>query len=188
MSTCSNPNITSPSPRAGAHGPADTDARTVFYAAIAPALGICFDLGYSIKYVLTVLASLVLAYGVKASRSFAVNFARSTRLILFNLRRLGVFAAIRLYYLSGHLTAAVLHASHRAAVWSSKNGLVLTGKALLHATAFARYAWKRTERLRDRMFFEFMVWILHPSPLALFLLWPGWVVVFGGFMVYYFCY
>jgi hypothetical protein len=65
---------------------------------------------------------------------------------------------------------------------------VLTGKALLHATAFARYAWKRTERLRDRMFFEFMVWILHPSPLALFLLWPGWVVVFGGFMVYYFCY
>jgi hypothetical protein len=50
-----------------------------------------------------------------------------------------------------------------------------------------RRAWKRTERARARVFFEFMVWLLHPSPLVLFIFWPGWIFVFMGMGYYYYC-
>ena len=38
-------------------------------------------------------------------------------------------------------------------------------------------AWESTEKFRDACFFHFMVWILNPYAVALFIFWPGWIVV-----------
>lgn len=53
-----------------------------------------------------------------------------------------------------------------------------TGKAVV------RHAWKKTEKARDRVFFEFMVWILNPHAVALLVFWPGWIVI-GGLWVWW---
>jgi len=49
---------------------------------------------------------------------------------------------------------------------------------------YARYAgdngWKRTESLRRKLFFEFMVFILGcGNGILLIVLWPGWILVGG---------
>lgn len=45
------------------------------------------------------------------------------------------------------------------------------------AKAVVRHAWKRTEKARDKVFFEFMVWILNPHAVALLVFWPGWILI-----------
>lgn len=37
--------------------------------------------------------------------------------------------------------------------------------------------WKSIEPLRQKLFFEFMVWILNPYAMSLFIFWPGWPVL-----------
>jgi hypothetical protein len=54
------------------------------------------------------------------------------------------------------------------------------------ATRFGAAAvWKRTERVRRKLFFEFMVWILNPNAVMLFIFWPGWIVLLGFLFVFW---
>jgi hypothetical protein len=41
------------------------------------------------------------------------------------------------------------------------------------------HLWKGTEKLRRKLFFEFMVWILNPNAVVLFIFWSGWIVLGG---------
>ena len=45
--------------------------------------------------------------------------------------------------------------------------------------AVAAMIWKSTEKLRKKLFVEFMMWILNPNAVALFIFWPGWIVLLG---------
>jgi hypothetical protein len=38
-------------------------------------------------------------------------------------------------------------------------------------------AWRRTEKFRDRCFYDFVVLLVNPYVVALVLFWPGWIVV-----------
>jgi hypothetical protein len=42
--------------------------------------------------------------------------------------------------------------------------------------------WKGTEKLRRKLFFEFVVWILNPNAVILFIFWPGWIVLGGIYL------
>jgi hypothetical protein len=61
---------------------------------------------------------------------------------------------------------------------------LLAWNGLLTTREMARRGWKALEPLRKKLFFEFMVWILNPYAVALFVFWPGWIVV-GG--VWFWC-
>jgi len=50
----------------------------------------------------------------------------------------------------------------------------------------AKMLWKRTEKARDRMFFEFMVWVLNPNAALLLIFWPGWIVFAALYIVWRF--
>jgi len=41
----------------------------------------------------------------------------------------------------------------------------------------SRHAWKKTEKFRDDIFYHFMIWILNPYAMALFIFWPGWLII-----------
>ena len=59
----------------------------------------------------------------------------------------------------------------------------------IHVVVATRFAaatgWKRTERVRRKLFFEFMIWILNPNAVVLFILWPGWIVLLGFSCVFW---
>jgi hypothetical protein len=52
------------------------------------------------------------------------------------------------------------------------------------AWGVASEVWKRTEKARRKMLFEFIVWILNPNAVALLVFWPGWIVLAG---IYFAC-
>lgn len=54
----------------------------------------------------------------------------------------------------------------------------------LVAWGVASTVWKRTEKARRKLFFEFMVWILNPNAVALLIFWPGWIVLGGIYFAY----
>jgi hypothetical protein len=56
---------------------------------------------------------------------------------------------------------------------------LLAWSGLVASKCVARKAWKATEKVRRKLFFEFMVWILNPYAVALFIFWPGWIVIAG---------
>jgi hypothetical protein len=52
------------------------------------------------------------------------------------------------------------------------------------ALRIASAVWKHTEKARRKLFFELMLWILNPNAVALFVFWPGWIVLAG---IYFAC-
>ncbi|KAH0547664.1 hypothetical protein FGG08_000153 [Glutinoglossum americanum] len=48
---------------------------------------------------------------------------------------------------------------------------------LAAALALLHGAWRRTEKFRDRCFYDFIVLLVNPNAVALVLFWPGWIVV-----------
>jgi hypothetical protein len=52
------------------------------------------------------------------------------------------------------------------------------------AWGLASAIWKRTEKARRKLFFEFILWILNPNAIALLVFWPGWIVMAG---IYFTC-
>ena len=52
--------------------------------------------------------------------------------------------------------------------------VVFCGQGLVRA---GREVYKRSEPARKRLFWEFMVWLLHPSPVLMVVMWPGWIVL-----------
>lgn len=105
-----------------------------------------------------------------------MNAYHASRIFLINAWHTLVFVAINLFFASRVIGIKTLQA---------------LGVAMVHgwvvASTTVKRAWKRTERARARAFFDFMVWLLHPSPLILFVFWPGWIFVFMGMGYYYYC-
>lgn len=50
--------------------------------------------------------------------------------------------------------------------------------------AIAQSAWKGMVRWRRRCEYQMIIWLLNPNALALFIFWPGWIVVGGGVWVW----
>lgn len=60
--------------------------------------------------------------------------------------------------------------------------LLIASRVVALRIAFA--VWKYTEKARKKLFFEFMLWILNPNAVVLFVFWPGWIVLTG---IYFAC-
>jgi hypothetical protein len=55
--------------------------------------------------------------------------------------------------------------------------LFLTMYLVRLAAALSSKAYKATETFRANVFWHFMVWILNPYAVWLFIFWPGWIIV-----------
>ncbi len=107
------------------------------------------------------------------------------------LRSTTFFLLIRLYLFTSvlvHTTFLLLlrNVAHALRIFAINTLYALKHSTInvLHESKFlaggiAKEARKRTEKARKKIFFEFMVWILNPNAVALFVFWPGWIVVAG---------
>lgn len=73
------------------------------------------------------------------------------------------------------------------------NRFILTQHLLLRtirtSTTLLYHAYKRSEPIRQKLFFEFMVFILNPGlghALCVFLFWPGWMLLWVFVLGYWF--
>ncbi|OBT68542.1 hypothetical protein VE03_01692 [Pseudogymnoascus sp. 23342-1-I1] len=153
-----------------------TSWRISLLSIITPALRFSLSLAYTTQLLLTLTLSFLLSHGLYASKALAVNAYHASRIFVINAWHTAVFVGINLFY-----------ASRAAALLGLRSGWAVGGHGWVVARDGVRGAWKRTERARARVFFEFMVWLLHPSPLVLFIFWPGWIFVFMGVGYYYYC-
>lgn len=71
-------------------------------------------------------------------------------------------------------SAAAIAATRHAAVWLG--GMLVT--ALLEVR-------NRVREVKDKVFYEFAWLLFSPCPLLLVLLWPGWILV-GGLWVWWY--
>ncbi|KAG9245215.1 hypothetical protein BJ878DRAFT_31258 [Calycina marina] len=97
------------------------------------------------------------------------------------LRTTTVFLFFRSYTMSLLLFRQSVYASQIVVLqsWYAASAMVQTLYTRGKEIAWA--AWKVTERLRQKLFFEFMVFILGGGyAFLLVLLWPGWIVVGAG--------
>jgi len=164
-----------------------TDFKASLFSIITPALRICFDFAYSIQYLLTLTVSFLLSHGLYASKAIAVNFYHASRIFLVNLQHTLVFLSINIFYASEIIISKSLEILRLLAIKGTQHGNTMLARGMVTAAFAARNLWKRTEKARARIFFEFMVWILHPSPLIMLVFWPGWIFVFGGYVYLYYC-
>lgn len=163
------------------------DWRTSFLSIITPALRFSFDLAYTTQLLFTLVLSFLLSHGLYATKALAVNAYHASRIFLINAWLTFVFVGINLFYASRVVGIKTLQALGVATVFGWRNGSAMSGHGWVAASLAVKRAWKRTERARARVFFDFMVWLLHPSPLVLFIFWPGWIFVFMGVGYYYYC-
>lgn len=163
------------------------DWRTSFLSIITPALRFCFDLAYTTQLFFTIAVSFLLAHGLYATKALAVNAYHASRIFVINAWHTLVFVGINLFFASRVVGIKTLQALGVATVFGWRSGSVVSGHGWAAASTAVKRGWKRTERARARMFFDFMVWLLHPSPLVLFIFWPGWIFVFMGMGYYYYC-
>ncbi|OBT88291.1 hypothetical protein VE02_03424 [Pseudogymnoascus sp. 03VT05] len=163
------------------------DWRTSFLSIITPALRFSFDLAYTTQLLFTIALSFLLSHGLYATKALAVNAYHASRIFVINAWHTLVFVGINLFFASRVVAVKTLQALGVATVFGLRSGSVVSGHGWVAARTAVKRGWKRTERARARVFFEFMVWLLHPSPLVLFIFWPGWIFVFMGVGYYYYC-
>ena len=163
------------------------DWRTSFLSIVTPALRFCFDLAYTTQLFFTLALSFLLANGLYATKALAVSSYRASRILLINAWHTLIFVAINLFHASRIVGIKAVRFLGIAATFAWSNVSALSGHGWVAASFAVKSGWKRTEKARKRMFFEFMVWILHPLPLVLFIFWPGWIFVFMGVGYYYYC-
>lgn len=104
---------------------------------------------------------------------------RSLKLALLFQRLLSTttcFLCIRLsiftLYTTKLLLLNALHASELLVF-----NLFLASKVV--AWRLASMIWKRSEKARRKLLFEFMLWVMNPNAMALLIFWPGWIVLAG---------
>jgi hypothetical protein len=94
----------------------------------------------------------------------------TTLFLLFRSYLLSIFLLQQSHHASQILLIQSLYASSIAcknAYWASKKG--------------TRLLWRSTERMRKKLFMEFMIFVLGGgNQLILVLFWPGWIIVGGG--------
>jgi hypothetical protein len=106
------------------------------------------------------------------SLNFALLFQRLLSTTTF-------FVCVRLSVFTLYTTKLLL----LNAVYASKLlaiNLLIASKVV--AWGLASTIWKWTEKIRRKLFFEFMIWILNPNAVILFIFWPGWIVLGGIYL------
>lgn len=161
--------------------------KTSLLSIVTPALCICFDLAYSIQYLLTAIVSFLLAHGLYAAKVLAVNSYHASRIFLINAWRTLAFLAVKLFYASEIIIINAFMVSKVVTTKTAQNSSALLAHGMVAASFAVKNIWKRTEKARARIFFEFMVWLLHPSPVVLLIFWPGWIFVIMGVCYYNSC-
>jgi hypothetical protein len=93
-----------------------------------------------------------------------------------------LFLLFRTYLLSLFLLQQSYHASQILAIQTLYAASVLGKKALWTSKRGMRLLWRSTERMRKKLFYEFMVFVLGSGGNAAILVvfWPGWIVIGGG--------
>ncbi|ELR09825.1 hypothetical protein GMDG_04308 [Pseudogymnoascus destructans 20631-21] len=132
------------------------DCRTSFLSIITPALRFSFDLAYTTQLLFTIALSFLLAHGLYATKVLAVNAYHASRIFLINAWHTLVFVAINLFFASRVVGIKTLQALGVATVFSLRSGSAVSGHGWVAASTALKMAWKKTERARARMFFEFM--------------------------------
>lgn len=99
-----------------------------------------------------------------------------------------LFVAIRAYFISLILLRQSFYASQILLLQSYWATILLSRRSLAAVKSVVKMSWKATESIRRKLFFEFMVFILGGGyGLCLILLWPGWLVIGGTWMLYRVC-
>ena len=61
----------------------------------------------------------------------------------------------------------------------------LLGPLAVLSSNYGRVAYKAIYKFRQDCFWHFMVWILNPYALWLFIFWPGWIIFVGLWMWFF---
>lgn len=92
-----------------------------------------------------------------------------------------LFLFLRAYILSLILLRQSYHISQILLLQSYYASSILAKHGFWASKEGARRAWKASEKLRNKLFFEFAVFILGGgNQVILIVFWPGWIVVGGG--------
>jgi len=92
-----------------------------------------------------------------------------------------LFLAFRAYFLSTILLKQSYYASQVLALQGYYASGMLARQVLRTWVKGMRMSWKATERLREKLFYEFALFILGTGYYGLLIVfWPGWIVIGGG--------
>jgi hypothetical protein len=87
-------------------------------------------------------------------------------------------------------TTTISMVTWQATCFLLQNAMYISSMAALNLFLVLRHliktTWKRAEPIRKKIFFEFMVFILNPYAVMLFVFWPGWLIIWGLWMSSYF--
>lgn len=139
-----------------------SDSTSGVLTTLTPALYHSLHFARLVEQLLRTTAFFVMANAYYTSKICLVNFLFASRILTTNA-----------FYASTIFIVNVMYALRLG---------TLTTWFLLRTTS--RELYRRSEPVRAKIFFEFMVWILNPYAIALFVFWPGWIVVAVLWMVY----
>lgn len=92
-----------------------------------------------------------------------------------------LFVAFRAYFLSVMILRQSFYACQILLMQSYFAAGLLAKQLFLTSKQAMNLSWKATERFRNKLFFEFMIFILGGgNPVFLVIFWPGWIVIGGG--------
>lgn len=119
------------------------------------------------------------------------HLSRSTLLTIITpalTNTLVFFGFLQLFLRSYALTTLVVLLSHSFSVTRGLmfRSLSITTQLLRTTKHLLLNLHKRTEPLRQKLFFEFMVFILNPGlghGLCVVIFWPGWLLVLAGWLL-----
>lgn len=111
--------------------------------------------------------------------SNAVHFATTLQKFLGATT---LFLLWRSYLLTDALFRRTRNLLRTLAVQSYYTAKTFTWHVLRSGKQAVRRGWRATEPVRNKIFFEFMVFVLGGgNGLILVLFWPGWLIIGGGF-------
>lgn len=127
---------------------------------------------------LTTTSNFSILTNLTPALAHALYFAAVFRRILGSTT---LFVAFRAYLLSLVLLRQSFYASQLILLQSYYATVLLSKQLFAAGKQIVRMAWKSTEAIRRKLFFEFMVFLLGSGyGLLLVVLWPGWLFIGGG--------
>ena len=94
-----------------------------------------------------------------------------------------LFIFLRAYVSSLFILRQTFYASQLLLIQSYYASALLARQTYPVLKQGMRRGWKATEKLRKKLFFEFMVFVLgEGNGVLLVLFWPGWIVIGSGVM------
>lgn len=92
-----------------------------------------------------------------------------------------LFLLFRTYVLSLYLLQQSFRASHLLLIQACYTSSVLGKHVYWTGKQMGKMIWRRTEKMRRNLMYEFMVFMLGSGNAAILVVfWPGWIVVWGG--------